>query len=481
MDGKIQPNYARLVPMLICCMFFSFSITFSRTYPQAFEDPLIRYFKVGTVDIQFLNVLYNATNAILALGQGFLISRLKYGLSMVLASILIYIGSLIIFMSIREQNFEVMLIGRIIFSLSGEICFNVTMAVINERYIGSFTTIAMMLCYMAGRVVTGLASFYQPQLLIDHRSLELPFFVMTLGSFIQFFFSFIFYIFYDRMTDEEKLAHGSNEIKEISSTFTWSHLRTLNVVFLCTLVCYTFIPIVFFTMAMTSTDLFMNRFGYSYQEAKNFLGIINSLQIILMPISAYVLQKYGYKSLSMVFGSILSICGILLLVILDSKPTILAYVAIVLLAAYFSLYGPAIGPCMSMSLPKDSVGVGLSIATVFQQIALALTPYVIGWLSKERDIKSYQRCLYFMLTMSVIGFIFALLTFILDYSSGKLLHLPENSLEVSKLRAIKNLEFRTISESLNKNSFLTDPYKDKKIINENDLISFSSKDKKIEM
>ena len=456
-NKKSEINFRRLIPILTCCIFFTVTINYSIDYPQAFEDALIRKFDISTTKIQAMYTIYCYVNTISAPLQALTMNKFSYGMSLMILSAVSFLGSLLIHLSLFNKSYLLMALGRVIYSLGGEAFFNITMAVINERFIGSFTTVAMTVTYMLGKGISAIANYYQPKMLIDSRTLQLPFFTMVVVGFVQFIFCFWFYSCYNKMSNQERAAHGTSIVKDNEKLnpedqdrpkFTRAHLKTLNPLFWCALGCYTFIPTVMYTFTFAITDFFMFRFGYEYAQAKNFMGILNGLQSFLMPLSGFFMQIFGYKTVFLLAGSILSVVGVGGMMLQPEEPSIGLWIFFMIFTLYFALYGSAIYPCMSMSVAKDSVSIGLSIATIIQQFLLGTTPLIIGELSKDRTPQAYQNCLYFNFVMALIGLSFSVLTFILDFKTGKILFLPENSAKVSEMRKKLNAEYRKITKEV---------------------------------
>ena len=448
-----ESNYGKLIPMLIIIIFQTFNYSFNVDYPQALEDKLIRKYKVGTEDVEFLYTIYSGISLIAAPLVGIFMNRVGYSKTGIALAVIGYVGMMITYISITENSWEILIIGRSVFSFAGESGAILCVAIVGERFSGSFTTMAMTIMYAFSRVISIASNLGLPEISLLTRTLKIPFFVGVLGSIIQLIFAMIYWIVYDKKSKDEAndLDISNQAIDQNEERFTLSHIRTLKPLFWSCLMCYTIIGSTMYTLTNTITDLCMIKYGFEYSVAKNFIAVVQFGQVIIMPISGAIMQKYGYKSSFILAGSVLSVISLIWMAMLDlnSSPWVAIW-PFILFALYFALYGPAIFPCMTMSLPKDAASIGLSFSTILQQLTLSITPVIVGRLSAPRTPEAYQRCLYFITALAIFGLVLSIIVIIFDRTEGFILHLPENSEEVQKLRHLKNMEFRQITKNLSR-------------------------------
>lgn len=468
-------NYRRLIPMLLCIAFFIINDGFNIDYPQAFQAKLIRKFGVKSSSIQNLYTIFAAVNLIFTPISGVIINRLGYGNSGLLFGSFGFLGMLLTYIGITNTSWNYLLVGRFIFSFSIEPGYILMATIINERFVGSFATLAITFIYTFCRLVGSFANIAMPELALRTRTLQYSFFVSAVVSSFPFLSSFVFLTFFQHRTQSEEAAlHGegvedpnvvgpsrasidkNKEPEKAISTysqmdiedediFTLSHFKTFKPLSICCILCYAFIPSVMYTMTGTITDLCQIRFGFKYADAKNMISLIQAVQIVALPLFGAVIQKIGYKPWFLVAGSLLSIGSVLGLISAPEEPSWIVYTSYVVFALYFSFYAPAIIPAIGMSLPNGAVSIAYSMGSVLQMGVLSVTPMVVGWLSNSRTPVSYQKCLWFMLGIGLIGLFFALGTILFDCAEQGILSMPENSEDVRQLRADKNEKFVRIS------------------------------------
>lgn len=260
----------------------------------------------------------------------------------------------------------------------------------------------------------------------------------------------------DNLHKENYLANAK-EVKNPDTNFTLDHLKSFDTFFWIFVGYYSFVASTMFSMNGALTDFFVVKFNYPYEEAKDFIGLIQLIQIFLMPIFGALLQKFGQKPLAIVLCSLVACLALIWLLFLPSERNISVYPICWLLSFYISLYSAASYQCIPMFLADGAVSLGQGIGAAGQQLVLIVLPYLIGIYSEKRTPAAYQKCLYIWLANSIIGLFFALLVFKLDFFGDKLLTLKESDKRVKEIKERKNKKFLEISL---KREFKKNYYKD---------------------
>lgn len=442
-------NVLELIPLLTIILFNRFNFSFSLDYPQILEDKLIRRFRVNTMKVQDLYTIFSTISVIFAPFNAIIMNRLGFAKSGIIFSVLCFLGMSITYLGVSNSSWALIMLGRGVYSISAESGCILCVAMISERFKGKIATIFLTSMFTYSRIISMIANWGVPELMIRKRSLNLPMFYLALGSAIPIFTSLAYWLLYEKDTEEDLEKFNLSTLSvEFKQSFTLKHLKTLNPLFWSCLMCYALFPTTMYTLINTLTDLCMIRFGFAYSTAKDFIQIIQFSQMIMMPFGSIYMQNFGKKANFLLVGSILSIFSLSLMIMLGTNPpfwfTVLPFI---IFSAFFSCYTPAIYPCLTIALPKDSMSIGLSLGTILQHGMLSLTPSIIGRLSAERTPQTYQNCLYFTLALATVGFFFAILVVVLQQKEGSILNLRENLERVKELRQRKEAEFREITKS----------------------------------
>lgn len=174
--------------------------------------------------------------------------------------------------------------------------------------------------------------------------------------------------------------------------------------------------------------------------------------MVLLPIFSYIMLKVGHKSTCLLIAATLLSLSYLNLLRLPSSnnsgPHF--YISIGGIALFYSLYSAAIWPSLALSMPREVVSVGYGIASLAQMIPMSCFPSIVGKLSEGRTAKSYERVLWFVLILAILGLLISIVVMIIDRKNSKVLLLPENSREVQKAREKINETFLRGAEKKNK-------------------------------
>ena len=109
----------------------------------------------------------------------------------------------------------------------------------------------------------------------------------------------------------------------------------------------------------------VNRYGYTFQEAKNTLSILPIISIVLGPIVSTVTTKLGQKPLFLCFVSAMLTGIYFLMTSFIAQPTNNLFYCLIGLGCYFSVFGAIIWPMMTLSVPPIATAIALGIATTF--------------------------------------------------------------------------------------------------------------------
>lgn len=227
--------------------------------------------------------------------------------------------------------------------------------------------------------------------------------------------------------------------------FTWKHLKVLNTKYWLANLSYGFLVCLMICFGGTTTDLMQCRFKYKYSEAIEFHGIHLITQTVVTPLIGIFLQKTGRKSLGMAITGFASFLMVLLLVLLPAKPSPLCYVTFIIYGFAHAALSTASYPCITQSVSEYAVSIGVSVLWVVRNIISFLVPILIGRWSKPRTVEAYQKCLWLLFGLGVVGFGFTLWLYFLDILGSGNLNMVESRLEFLEYRRKRNDEFMEIS------------------------------------
>lgn len=203
------------------------------------------------------------------------------------------------------------------------------------------------------------------------------------------------------------------------------------------LLCFTFYSAVFPFTAL-STDFFHEKWGlplttdsgggflaavfsdflHMFSTAPGTSSTIIFASMVLAPFAGAFVDRYGRRSRLMILGSLFMIPCFLLLGFTHIPPRY----PMMLLGAGFVLIPAAMWPAVPLVVEKGLVGTAFGVMTMFQNIGLALFPWLNG---KLRDATNdYQASMAMFAGLGVLGLVFSVLLGIADRRAGSPLDKP---------------------------------------------------------
>ena len=210
---------------------------------------------------------------------------------------------------------------------------------------------------------------------------------------------------------------------------------------------YTFSGATYLVLTGTLTDLMLVRYGYSYDNAKDFNALVQFSQIFFMPVLAVLIHNYGKKSLTVALSGITSMLSLGVMILTPEKPMFWLYPNCLLISLYYSMLTSSVFFCIAQPLSIHSTTIGLSIVTFTHHLVAGIIPYIIGNLAIDRTPHSYQKTLYLIFGNTVLSSIIGIILFLLDYFGEQILHKEESDPNFGEYRDKKNLEFLLITKN----------------------------------
>lgn len=344
-----------------------------------------------------------------------------------------------------------MIIARTVIGCGAELCVISVYTIAERWYKGRFLSFAQGSCRSISFASISVAFYFGPQFLIKTRSMYLSLFVCGIVSFVGFVASFGYYILENvlksqarkkRKLDYESLGQNEEKNKSLKvekedekeKSFNLRDVTKLRglfwlLAFLFGLGCQGYYQFINF-----ATDCLTNRYGYSFSEAKNKLSIIPLVSIILMPIFSGMIVKIGKKGFVLLVSFIIYLVNFLLMLSYPEKPGNYIYWVIALISIGYCLFVSTIWPCMTLAAPSKATSVALGFGLNAQNLFLTLMPLVFGKINENRDVKAYNNSLKLLVLIMIASILLNLVVIVVDFRSGKLLHLPENDERVAIIR-----------------------------------------------
>lgn len=471
---------------------------------QAFEDPLVTHFNVTSYEIQIQYSIAACVNLFTAPIAGILSKKYGLGFCAVFFACCSSLGVYVTFYGVYLTNFKVFEFGRFIFSFWNLATYSFTISAVLKNFEGKKATLALSIALATAKLIQACSNYLLPEIMIKTRSLGKAFFVAGLICTMQIFGS-IYYLNVKEKKEEEEVftldfvnketvnsnPENDNYIRMGSSTqaspdysrqnsgeknsknkktkIRFGHLVKFGVGFWSLVLIYSCSFSTFVSLLGTFTDMMTTKYGFEYKAAKNFISICQLLLIGLILIFGKIIQKTGRKLVWLFVSHIFLIAAFVVYLVMSSNRSKLAYIAVVLLAVYYSIFCSCVYALVAQSLPESFRSFGQALMLGLLQINLILYPIFIGNLTKSRSKDGYFSVIIFWMSVAfgvlvVCGVLIGFEIFV-----RKELMLEEGSEEYLILMEKKEKEFLQVSNKNEKRQKI-DFVKEKKKVSMASLI-----------
>ena len=465
--------------------------------PQIYEDVIIRTFDKTAVEVESLYSIYSLPNLIMTPLGSILLTYTGLGQGGVIFHFLIVLGSLMIYFGFAVKNFMWVFWGRAVYGLGSEVGFIIAATVCDRWFSGKFMSIAQSMLRTIGFLGVFLGLFIGPDLFIKYRVMC---YTLSVYVFLSFF-SFLMMVIYSLTEHRHEIASAKREkilqrekqimikqveesegkdfasmmLTSVNATFKDSTLskhevkeqanseddndqnkdekmadfqiqdvKSFSILFWITSFVFAIGSNCYLQFLGFCTDCLINRFGYTFQQAKNTISLLPIFGMIFGPIISTVITKVGFKPLFLIFALVLEIFLFLFLRSLPSEPSNYVLLSIIGMGMFYSTFVAVVWPAMTMTVPQSSTAAALGLATLVQNIFMSSFPYYFGKINKPRTKTVYDESLVSLAGIGIFSLILTIWMFIQDLRTGKILSLPENDKRVGEMRKKMQKEYNNM-------------------------------------
>ena len=444
---------------------------FAFDFPQIFEAVLIEQFNVNAQQIGVLYSVTAAPNLVINLLATLVISHCGEVTSALLFQSTVFIGVVLTYLAVTQNQYYLMVAGRVFIGIAFDVTY-LTQAICLEKWFsGSSLTIVFGLGRSACYFMSFLSVYLLPAVYLETRNLQAPIMLIAYYSVLIFILTAI-YVAIDFKygqrkrkkrkgvqrnlhNDTAKLSQPKTDLKsettkiftgeslmDAEKTFELRHLRYTKPKSWVMFGMGTMYIHMYFQFTNTATDLFMIRFGLSYEEAKDIISIFPLVNAIFIPVFSSLYGKFGNKPLGLFLGALIGCGTYLTMTLFPSKNAgYLPYVAVGMISLFFCMVASCLTPSLVISFPKQAVGRLLASQATLLNCFSVVLPIAFGYFYGPRTVQAYQNMLYALAGYcgfcAVIGFVH----FLMDVGSDSLLTMPENCKKVRRIQEKMSQDF----------------------------------------
>lgn len=460
--------------LLFFMMFLNFSCWFAYDFPQLFESQLLSKFNINALQLSYTYAIYSVPNFIFAPIISILLNYSGLGFGGILLNTIIFSSGFLLYFGCRWDSFFLVLVSRALLGIGGESILVAQAAIAERWFTGKFLSLAIGMNNVVSLLGTALAAWLGPEIYVGKRDIQWVIFVITLVGFIVWFMNVGYWLIEERLIKREKdlervlqehilekriadLKEGDNindcldaESSKTSTfktqseaKFTFRHIGHLGKLFWMLTIVFAFVSMAYFQFTNFVTDLLMQRYKYPYLKAKNLVALIPVATIILIPIFSSIIVVIGKKGYALLISAIVGAGVYWYMEIMPPQPSVHVTYCILGVAFFYSLYSSVIWSSITLVVPQQGTSVALGLATTIQNILMTTLPLYFGRINKSRSINAYNMSLFSLRILAFGGIFASLLVILVDFRTGKRLHLHENHKEVLEAKSLANQKFKT--------------------------------------
>jgi Na+/melibiose symporter-like transporter len=289
--------------------------------PQTLQTPFRDKFGWPTSKGQLLYTVYSIPNCVLPFFAGIFIAKMGDKLGVLVFGMLVWFGSIIIFLGIWAESYWVVVLGRVVFGFGGESQIVTGLVCCEKWFKGKYLSVAMGMNMIFAYLGSLLNNFFTPFI---YTELQSPFqtsvivcmilSVCTLCSYAYIIMSFK----YEHLLEEEpsntnqppmlqnpedprestgQNSQGEQKSEAAESTFSIWEIKHLPLTFWVLVGGAITTTCAYFSFTSLATDYFLFRYGMEYNVAKNYSAGVSISVVLFLVLSSWFTGKYGKKSL----------------------------------------------------------------------------------------------------------------------------------------------------------------------------------------
>ncbi len=361
---------------------------------------LSRQLHFSNSDIGLLQAIYSLPNIVMALACGVVIDRTGTRKSLSIFGILIFIGLVITALSPR---LAVMAVGRLLVGFGGEaLALSANVAVARWFYSHELS-LAFGVRGSAARLGSLSAQVSPAWLPQAYTHWRWPLLLGVAFGGLCLLGAAAYWILDARGERRFTLGHSARTVKiPLREVFRFS--RSF---WLIAALCFTFYGCIFPFETFGQKFLIEAR-HVSPQTASLLVGMEPFFSLIGMPIFGLLVDRYGHRSLLMMFGSLLLVPAFPMLGVTNIPPLI----PMAMMGVAFALVPAVMWPALVYVVDRSRLGLANGMLDSVQQLGLVIINLLIGWtndhwLASAANPAGYRASLYTFTGIAVLAVLIA--------------------------------------------------------------------------
>jgi nitrate/nitrite transporter NarK len=229
------------------------------------------------------------------------------------------------------------------------------------------------------------------------------------------------------MDREADRREGKKQISEVdeSEKIRLIDIKDFNLSFWVLLINCVLIYGGFFAFTGNANDLMVQMYGFTPDEAGNFITIIYIIAALITPLFGMFTDRFGKRADLMLVSLVLFIISNLLFAYLPEDSSHgLILLPLILSGLFYSTYAAIFWPCVPLIVDKNKVGTAFGVITAFQNANLVVSPLLFGVIhdATPNDRNGYFWAELFIVLQAILGLYSAGFLNIIDQRAGSVLN-----------------------------------------------------------
>jgi len=394
-------------------------------------------------------------NIILPLFGGFLADCIGVRFAINLFGFLVLIGQGVFTLGAYSENFQLMVLGRLLFGLGGESLTVTQLPLIAKWFKGGELAFAYGFAKSAVRLGKSANSLFTPKIYLWTNTLYAPLlagFIVSLISTI----SGLVLCQLDRKADQEENLVESPTRTSSKKRIHWKDFKTFPRIYYLFLASYAFLFAAFTGLSNTLNKLLVTRFGFDTNIAGNLVMLYYLISAIAGPFVGLIVDIYGKKTqLTLVLTATLFFTNLFFAFIQDGSqgnPNYQVVFPLIGVTVFSSFYTILFWACVASITDKRKIGLGTGLITCVSNLSQTVLPLMLGNIHDRTvdDHFGYFWTLMALCCLVGVGFILDYLIHVEDKKSGGILSLSKLKLgekAVSDMQVLTNSVEKVDKES----------------------------------
>lgn len=409
--------------------------------PSALQTAIQSALQIDDQQYGYLYSFLAIPNLILPLIAGYIVDVIGVRPSMLVFASFVLVGQAILTYGAQILSFDLMIIGRVIYSLGADPLNIAQVVMINRWFKGQEVGLALAtgtLMAGAGKAVCSVAI---PWIFDATGSLAAPFgfgTILCLFSLV----CVIVMVIWDKANEKRELAIDPHYFRhtENAEKVNFKDIKKFKFIVWLLVLNFGLFDGIIFTIRSFLNDMYHNLYGFSNSTAGDYISIHYIVMAISSPLMGKFIDRFGLRSSIIFYNSFLGIIALLFYIIVPScNQCATPVIPLILFGLYVGIDDAAVFACLPLVLDEKYLGTGYGLYYVVENLLLMILPQIGGFMKGAfaSEAQGYFWVNIFLFGLSIVAMLESFALLIVDKKGGRILDKTVFSDENEDLKEIE--------------------------------------------